>query len=59
MSDCPFCQIIKGKISAYIVAKDEKNKCLAFLDINPNSKGHTLIISKKHAKNVTEIEQTD
>ncbi|RHZ37181.1 HIT family protein [endosymbiont GvMRE of Glomus versiforme] len=62
MSNCPFCQIIKGEISAHIVAKDEKNKCLAFLDINPNSKGHTLIIStkvKEHAKNITELEEED
>ncbi|RHZ36828.1 HIT family protein [endosymbiont GvMRE of Glomus versiforme] len=60
MPNCLFCQIIEGKVLVYIVAKDEKNKCLAFLDINPASEGHTLIITKtnKHAKNITELEQT-
>ena len=40
-----FTKIIKGEIPCYKV--DETEDCLAFLDINPNSYGHTLCILKK------------
>ena len=40
-----FTNIVDGKIPCYKVA--ETSSCLAFLDINPNSKGHTLCIPKK------------
>ena len=40
-----FTNIVDGKIPCYKVA--ETSNCLAFLDINPNSKGHTLCIPKK------------
>lgn len=40
-----FTKIINREISAHIVAEDENN--IAFLDINPLSEGHTLVIPKK------------
>ena len=40
-----FTKIIRGEIPCYKV--DESEDCLAFLDINPNSYGHTLCILKK------------
>ncbi len=40
-----FTRIIKGEIPCYKVA--ETDDCLAFLDINPLAKGHTLVIPKK------------
>lgn len=43
---CIFCKIIQGEIPAYKVYEDEKN--IAFLDIFPRAKGHTLVIPKKH-----------
>jgi len=46
MSDCIFCKIAKKEIPAEIVYEDEK--FLAFLDIHPQSPGHTQIIPKKH-----------
>jgi len=46
--ECVFCSILKGKIPAYII--DENAKSLAILEINPLSKGHTIVISKKHNK---------
>lgn len=47
MSDsCIFCKIAKGEIPSYKVYEDEI--CLAFLDINPSSKGHTLVLPKEH-----------
>ena len=44
-----FTKIVSGELPAYKVAEDEKH--LAFLDINPNAKGHTLCIPKKRPTN--------
>src|SRR3989344_2830137 len=44
--NCVFCKIARGEISAQKVA--ESNNFFAILDVNPKSKGHTLIIPKKH-----------
>lgn len=52
--DCLFCKIIKGDIPSYKVYED--NLVLAFLDINPTSNGHTLIIPKKHFKDLDDID---
>ena len=49
MNDCIFCKIIKGEIPFYTIYEDEKMK--AFLDVNPVSNGHVLLIPKKHYKN--------
>jgi histidine triad (HIT) family protein len=43
---CIFCKIIKNEIQAEKVYEDEQ--LIAFLDINPVSKGHILLIPKKH-----------
>lgn len=50
MSDCIFCKIIDGKIPGNIVYEDEN--VIAFLDANPVSKGHTLVVPKKHVENI-------
>lgn len=51
MSDeCVFCKIIEGEIPAYKVYEDEN--VLAFLDANPVSKGHTLVVPKKHVEDI-------
>ena len=47
--DCLFCKIIRHEIPSNIVYENEM--VLAFLDINPNSNGHTLIIPKAHFEN--------
>jgi len=44
--DCIFCKIVAGELPCYQIYED--NNFLAFLDIQPISKGHTLIIPKKH-----------
>ena len=46
MKDCIFCKIVKGELPCYKIYEDDN--FLAFLDIQPISKGHTLIIPKKH-----------
>ncbi|MDO8569943.1 MAG: HIT domain-containing protein [bacterium] len=51
--NCIFCKIVKGEIPAYKVYEDEN--FLAFLDINPQSPGHTQVITKKHYRWVWDI----
>lgn len=46
--DCIFCKIIKGEVPSYTIFEDETS--VAFLDINPFVKGHTLVIPKKHSR---------
>jgi histidine triad (HIT) family protein len=45
---CIFCAIAEGKIKSYKI--DENENYLAILELNPLSKGHTLIIPKKHTE---------
>ena len=52
--DCIFCKILNGDIPSYTIYEDEDVKC--FLDINPMHNGHTLIIPKKHIKDMYEID---
>lgn len=56
MENCIFCKIVAGEIPSYKVYEDENY--LAFLDINPQSPGHTQIIPKKHVRWVWDTENT-
>ncbi len=49
-----FTKIVNGEISCYKIAEDEN--FLAFLDVNPNAKGHTLCIPKQEIDKIFEIE---
>lgn len=55
MNDCIFCKIIKGDIPSYTVYEDDQIK--AFLDVNPNSNGHLLVIPKEHKATLLEMEE--
>ena len=57
MAECIFCKIVKGEIPAVKVYEDER--VLAFMDINPLNDGHTLVIPKKHAETIFEIDPED
>ena len=50
-----FTKIIKGEIPSYKVAEDEN--FYAFLDINPNAKGHTLVVPKKEVNKLFDLEE--
>ena len=50
MKECVFCKIIKGELKASKKYEDEL--VIAFLDANPVSKNHTLIVPKKHYENI-------
>ncbi len=51
-----FTKIVKGEISCYKVA--ETDDFLAFLDVNPNAKGHTLCIPKKEVDKIFELDES-
>ncbi len=50
-----FCKIINGEVPTYKLYEDEI--VLAFLDVNPNHNGHTLIVPKKHYENFFDIDE--
>lgn len=52
--DCLFCKIANGEIPSLKIYEDDVT--MAFLDINPDSNGHTLIIPKKHYKDLDDID---
>ena len=54
MNDCLFCKIVKGDIPSYKIYEDDYT--VAFLDINPDALGHTLVIPKKHFNNYEDID---
>ena len=53
MENCIFCKIVKGEVPANKVYEDAN--FLAFLDINPRSPGHTLVIPKQHYRWVWDV----
>lgn len=55
--DCIFCKIINGDIPSMKVF--ESDKVLAFLDINPLSDGHVLIIPKTHAEKLHQVPDSE
>jgi len=55
--DCIFCKIIEGEIPGNIVYEDENT--VAFLDANPVSKGHTLVVPKEHVESIFEADGMD
>ena len=52
-----FTKIINGEIPSYKVAEDDR--FFAFLDINPNAKGHTLVIPKKEENKIFDLSKDD
>ena len=55
--DCLFCKIVAGEIPATIVASDERT--VTFMDINPATRGHALVIPRAHARDLLEIDPED
>jgi len=55
--DCIFCKIAEGKIPSRKITETEKS--VAFLDAFPLTKGHTLVIPKKHYVKIQEMSKED
>ncbi len=55
--DCLFCKIVAGELPSTIIDEDER--VIAFMDINPATRGHALVVPRNHAKDLLEIEPED
>jgi histidine triad (HIT) family protein len=55
--DCIFCGIVAGDLPAQIVDSDEHT--VAFMDINPATRGHALVVPRTHAADLMEISDED
>ncbi len=55
--DCIFCKIVAGELPATVVHEDERT--VAFMDISPATRGHALVVPRRHARNLLEIERED
>jgi len=54
-TDCVFCAIVEGKAPAEVVYRDEAT--MAFMDINPATSGHVLVIPRQHIQDIFEIDE--
>lgn len=54
MSKCVFCKIVSGDIPSSVLYEDKDFKVI--MDISPASRGHAIILSKKHFENLYELE---
>lgn len=57
MENCIFCKIINNEIKSYKIYEDEM--VLAFLDITSITQGHTLVVPKRHSKNIFECDDKE
>ena len=55
--DCIFCKIVAGELPAEIVDQDEHT--VSFMDINPWTRGHSLVIPKERSRNLYDIDEKD
>ena len=56
-ADCLFCKIVAGEIPATVVAEDERT--ISFMDINPATRGHALVVPREHATDLLAIGEED
>jgi histidine triad (HIT) family protein len=55
--DCLFCKIVSGEVPATRVHEDERT--VAFMDINPATRGHVLVVPRTHAQDLLAIAPED
>jgi histidine triad (HIT) family protein len=55
--NCIFCKIVAGELPATIVAEDERT--VSFMDINPATRGHALVIPRAHAQDLLTVDPQD
>jgi histidine triad (HIT) family protein len=55
--DCLFCKIVAGELPATVVAEDERT--VAFMDINPATRGHALVVPRNHSKDLLSVPEDD
>jgi histidine triad (HIT) family protein len=57
VNDCLFCAIVAGDVPAQIVDSDEHT--VAFMDINPATRGHALVVPRRHSADLMEVSDDD
>jgi histidine triad (HIT) family protein len=55
--DCLFCKIVAGEVPATIIAEDERT--VSFMDINPATRGHALVVPRLHATDLLAVGEDD
>jgi histidine triad (HIT) family protein len=55
--NCIFCKIVAGELPANVVDEDERT--VSFMDINPATRGHALVIPRRHARDLLSVESED
>src|SRR5512147_3223329 len=55
--DCLFCKIVAGELPATVIDEDERT--LTFMDINPATRGHALVVPRAHSADLLEIDPED
>ena len=55
--DCLFCKIVAGEVPSTRVREDERT--IAFMDINPATRGHALVVPRRHSRDLMEISEED
>ena len=55
--NCIFCKILDGELPAVIVQEDEHT--VAFMDINPWTRGHAVVIPREHSRNLYDVPEED
>jgi histidine triad (HIT) family protein len=57
MADCLFCGIIDGSIPSETIESDERT--VAFMDINPATRGHALVVPRTHSADLLDVSDED
>jgi histidine triad (HIT) family protein len=55
--DCIFCKIVAGELPASVVGEDERT--VSFMDIAPATRGHALVVPRRHARDLLSIDPED
>ena len=55
--ECIFCKIVAGELPSERVDEDEQT--VAFMDLNPWTRGHALVVPRAHSRNLYEIDDDD
>jgi histidine triad (HIT) family protein len=57
VEDCIFCKIVAGEIPSQILSQDELT--ISFMDIAPATRGHALVIPRRHSRDLLEIDDDE
>ena len=55
--DCIFCKVVAGELPSERIYEDEHT--VSFMDINPGTRGHALVVPRNHSRNLYEIDDED